>query len=69
MPILDERRQEFLAKIVADIGKAIIAVALASYFFERYPLIFRWLLPVFAVMMLAVGVVIHPPARKDVSWK
>lgn len=64
MPILDDRRREFLAKIVADLGKAIIAVAFASYFFERLPMIFRWSLPLSAPGLLAVSIGIHPAERR-----
>lgn len=69
MPILDDRRQEFVAKNMADLGKAIMTVAVASYFFERYPLIMRWLLPGFAIMMLIGSVVIYPLQPKETPWK
>lgn len=69
MAILDERRQEFVAKMIADLGKAIMTVAVASYFFERYPLIMRWLLPGFAIMMMVGSVVMHPPQPKESPWK
>ncbi len=46
MPILDGRRQEFLAKI--------------GYFFERYPLMVRWNLPSVGIGLLVWAVLIHP---------
>lgn len=35
MAFIDEARRDFIAKIVADLGKTIFAVGLASYFKKR----------------------------------
>ncbi len=64
MPILDDRRREFVAKNVADLGKAIWAVAFASYFFERFPLVLRWGLPGLAIAFLVGSVFVHPQQKK-----
>ncbi len=63
MAILDDRRREFVARMVTDLGKAILAVALASYFFERFPLWLRGVLPSLGVVFLVVSVFIHPKQR------
>ena len=63
MPILDDRRQEFIARNVADVGKAILAVAFASYFFERFPLVLRWSVPILGMGLLAGSVIIHPKQK------
>jgi len=41
MRIIDEARQEFIAKNLADLGKGILLVGFASYFFERLPVWLR----------------------------
>ena len=38
---IDKECREFIAKNVADIGKAILTVGFASYFFERLPVLLR----------------------------
>jgi len=63
--ILDDRRREFVAKNVADVGKAVLAVALASYFFERFPLWLRWMLPSLGMISLITSVWIHPKQKGD----
>lgn len=60
MAILDDRRLEFVAKNIADLGKAILAVSLASYFFERFPLWLRWALPASGFGLLLLNVFVHP---------
>lgn len=30
-------RREFIAKIIADLGKTLFAIGSASYFFEKFP--------------------------------
>ena len=41
MRLIDEARREFIAKNIADMGKAILTVGFASYFFERLPVWLR----------------------------
>ena len=41
MPRIDKSCMEFIAKNVADMGKAILTVGFASYFFKELPIILR----------------------------
>ena len=62
--IINERRKEFIAKLVSDLGKTIFAVGLASYFFEKFPInvkIGLWL--VFATLTLG-SIFIYPSELK-----
>lgn len=60
MRILDEARREFIAKIVADLGKTIFAVGLASYFFEKFPSVLKGVLWFACLIALFSSVVLHP---------
>lgn len=62
--ILDDRRREFVAKNVADVGKAVLAVTLASYFFERFPLWLRWILPALGLVLMISSVWVHPKQKE-----
>lgn len=62
--ILDDRRREFVARNIADVGKAVLAVTLASYFFERLPLWLRWTLPILGFVFLISSVWIHPKQKE-----
>ncbi|MBI3020671.1 MAG: hypothetical protein HYY90_06880 [Candidatus Omnitrophica bacterium] len=63
MPIIDAARREFIAKILADLGKTIFAVGLASYFFEKFPFVLKAALWIVCVIVLISSVLIHP--RKE----
>jgi hypothetical protein len=56
-------RKEFIAKLVADLGKTIFAVGLASYFFEKFPLGVKIGL-IISCMVLLVGSVFIQPKQK-----
>ena len=60
MRIIDEGRREFIAKNVADMGKAILTVGFASYFFERLPMWLRVAFVGLGVVFLAASVFIFP---------
>ncbi len=62
--IINERRKEFIAKLLSDLGKTIFAVGLASYFFEKFPVYVKiglWL--IFATLTLA-SIFIYPNQLK-----
>ena len=61
--IFDHSRKEFIAKLVADLGKTIFAVGLASYLFEKFPFGVRIFLLITCVGLL-VGCVIIQPKQK-----
>ena len=49
---------EFIAKIFCDLGKAILTVGFASYFFEKLPLPMRIVFVILGMVMLLVSVAI-----------
>jgi len=63
MRIIDAARLEFIAKTVADLGKAILTVGFASYFFERLPVSLRIGFSVLGALLVIVSIFIHP--RKE----
>src|SRR3989338_3150048 len=65
MKPLDKGRQEFIAKFLADLDKAIFAVGLASYFFQNFPAWLRVTLCVMFVVLAVLSVVIHPRKEGD----
>ncbi|MBI5150690.1 MAG: hypothetical protein HZA28_07980 [Candidatus Omnitrophica bacterium] len=58
--IIDDARREFIAKIVADLGKTIFAVGLASYFFEKFPVPVKIALGLLGPLLIVISVFIHP---------
>ena len=58
--IIEHSRREYIARQVGDLGKAILTVGLASYFFEKFPLGVRISLSCSGVIFLVMGVFIQP---------
>ena len=59
MPIiLNEKTQEFIAKYLGDLSKAILTVGFASYFFEKLPLLLRVGCGVLALAFLIISVIL-----------
>lgn len=54
------RKLEFIAKTVTDLGKAIFVVGIASYFFERFSLVWRVLFSIISIGMIFVGFLMYP---------
>lgn len=63
-PIIDETRREFIAKIIADLGKTIFAVGLASYFFEKFPVLLKVALFIGCIVFLIGSIFIQPRKAK-----
>lgn len=59
MVVVDQSCREFIAKNVADLGKAILTVAFASYFFERLPGFLRVSFVALGVTFLVASVLIY----------
>jgi len=59
---VDKSSREFIAKIIADLGKAILTVGFASYFFERLPVTLRIAFVALGVLLLICSVITY-------SWK
>ena len=62
MFIVDKDAREFIAKIIADLGKAILTVGFASYFFEKLPILFRVGFVMLGVIFLVASVMLY-------TWK
>ena len=58
--IIDDARREFIAKIVCDLGKTIVAIGLASYFFEKFSDPIRITLGILGPFLIVISVFIHP---------
>ena len=60
MKVNPNKKIAFIARTVTDIGKAIFAVALASYFFEKFPLLWRVSVSVSSIIFIFVGILMFP---------
>ena len=59
------RKLEFIAKTVTDLGKGIVVVWIASYFFERFPLPWRIFIGSLSFLLIWIGVVLYPGEGGD----
>jgi len=62
--IFDTNRRNFLAKIMADVGKTIFAVGLASFFFEKFPFSLKVILWSICAISLTASIFICPQEKK-----
>lgn len=60
MKIIDQARREFIAKNIADLGKAILTVGFASYFFERFVMWIRVGFAIAGILFFIASIFIHP---------
>ncbi len=60
IPILGATRREFIARIIADLGKTIFAIGLASYFFEKLGLALRLALGLMCGILIIGSIFIEP---------
>ena len=67
MIILRDETWEFIAKIVADLGKAVLTVGFATYFFEKLPLILRVVFIVVGFTLIIVSIAIQEKSKKGVQ--
>jgi hypothetical protein len=56
--IITKDTQDFIAKYLGDLSKAILTVGLASYFFEKMPLLLRVGFLALAIVFLVASVII-----------
>ena len=54
------RRVEFIAKTLTDLGKAILVVGLASYFFEKFSPLWRVVFTISSVVLIVIGILLYP---------
>ena len=64
MITLHDETWEFIAKTITDLGKAILTVGFASYFFERLPFVLRVSLIIFGIILIIIGIFIHEKSKK-----
>jgi len=57
---LDDARQKYISKLFGDLGKNIMTVAFASYFFEKFPLPVRLIICIIAVILMILGWFVQP---------
>lgn len=62
--MITEKHKEFAAKYLADISKAIFAVALASNFFIELPMWVRIFLPITGIGFIIVALLILPGGKE-----
>jgi len=58
--LIDNARREFIAKIIVDLGKTIVAIGLASYLFERFSTPIRVILGILGPLLIIISVFILP---------
>ena len=64
MRIIDKNRKEFTARYLADISKAIFAVALASKLFVELAVWIRITLPILGFLIFAIAFFIQPKGEE-----
>ncbi len=65
IPIFGATRREFIARIIADLGKTIFAIGLASAFFEKFRPPLKLFLSVLCGIMMVGSVFIEPKTKGD----
>ena len=65
MITFDESSKEFIARNIADLGKAILTVGFASYFFEKLPLYLRIVFVAAGLICIVAGVYIHTTRKGE----
>ena len=56
--IIDQNVIEFIAKIFCDLGKAILTVGFASYFFEKLILLLRIGFVIIGLVLLGISIIL-----------
>ena len=56
--IIDQNVIEFIAKIICDLGKAILTVGFASYFFEKLILLLRIGFVIIGLVLLGISIIL-----------
>ncbi len=69
MRLVSSKRREFVARMLADLGKAIFAVGLASYFFERFQPLWRVIFGMICFVFLCGSILIEPMSAEKNGGK
>jgi len=64
IPSFDTKRREFTAKIMADCGKTIFAVGLATFFFEKFSSTVKIILWIICIASVATSIFVYPKENK-----
>ncbi len=67
MITLHDETWEFIAKIISDLGKAVLTVGFASYFFEKLPLILRVVFTISGFVLIIASIHIYEKSKKGVK--
>ncbi len=62
---MNKARLEYISKLLGDMGKNIMTVAFASYFFEKFSLPVRLIICIIAAVLMIAGLFFQP-AKKGV---
>lgn len=66
--LFNEETWEFTAKIISDLGKNIVSIGFASYFFKDLPLPFRVGIGILGVAAIISGIAMISK-KGDKRWK
>ena len=61
----DHSVKEFIAKIICDLGKAILTVGFVSYFFEKLPFPLRVAFVISGIILLLISIIIYAWERRS----
>lgn len=64
MAVIDEARREFTSRYLADLSKAIFAVALASKLFVDLPQWLRFALPSVGLLLFLIAFCLYPKRQQ-----
>jgi len=60
---MNKARQKYLSGQIGDLGKNILTVGFASYFFEKFPLSLRIGLCIIGCLLLYIGFLFKPSQK------
>ncbi len=63
--LIGKHRREAISKFLLDLDKAIFAVGLASYFFERFPQWMRIALACLFWVFMIAGILVQPEEKGE----
>ncbi len=60
---INDARWEYISRQAGDLGKNVLTIALASYFFERFPLPIRIGICIIGFILLIIGLLTQPSKK------
>ena len=55
---------KFISGTITDLGKAIFVLGFASYFFEKFPVVWRIVISCSSILFIFMGILIYPERGK-----